>query len=310
MRFRNLDPRHRGPRRRDVFRWAVVDRLIGRRRRAPPGPPAPSKPPDLDRLQAPPASGQLTWIGHSSFLLQLGGANLLTDPVFSDRIGWFYSRHVPPGLMPEQLPRLDGILVSHNHYDHLDLPSIEALPREASVIAPRRLGPFFTGRLFSRVVELDWWESTVCGGATVTLVPARHWSRRSMRDFNRSLWGGFVVTGAEGSLYFAGDTAWCDVFTEIGRRFPALDAALLPIGGYEPAWFMRHNHLSPEEAGQAFLDCGARLLVPMHWGTFQMTDEPLLEPLERLEAWWRSSCRPAGCRLAVLAVGQTLPLRQ
>lgn len=307
MRFRNLDPAHCGPTNWQVFRWAIADRLLGRRRKSPPGAPAPTVAPDLALLAALGAGPRCTWIGHSSFLLQFNGLNVLTDPVFSRRIAAVYPRYGAPALRPDQLPPIDAVLISHSHPDHLDLPSIDVLSRDAAIIAPLGLGRVFTKRLFARVVELDWWESTTLGSASITCTPARHWSRRTPFDFNRTLWGGFVIEDAEASIYFAGDTAWCDVFAEIGSRFPNLDVALIPIGGYEPAWFMAQNHLNPEEAAQAFLDCGARTLIPMHWGTFQLADEPLREPIERLEHWWQAHSPPHRT-LARLAVGQTLRL--
>lgn len=304
MRFRNLDPRHIGPTNWQVFRWAIADRLLGLRRPEPLGPPAPSVSPDLALIRLPPSAPLITWIGHSSILLQLSGVNVLIDPVFADRIAWIYPRHAPPGLTVDELPPIDAILISHSHPDHLDFPSIARLPREATAIVPHGLGKLFTQRLFARVVELDWWESTVLNGLTFTFTPARHWSRRTPFDFNRSLWGGFVIQSPTASIYCAGDTGWCDVFAEIGRRFPNLTAALIPIGGYEPAWFMSQNHLNPEEAAQAFLDCGARTLIPIHWGTFQLADEPLCESIARLESWWQSRT-PPGRTLSRLAIGQT-----
>jgi len=305
MRFRNLDPRHRGPSHWAVFRWAIGDRLIGRRKPAPPGPAAPAVATNLELIHSRDDGCRITWIGHSSFLVQFGGQNLLIDPVFSERIAWLYPRYVAPGLTIDRLPPMDAVLVSHNHPDHLDLPSIDALHRDATAITPQGLGPLFTRRLFTRVVELNWWESTACGDVTITFVPARHWSRRTPWDFNRSLWGGFVIRSPAASIYFAGDSAWCETFAEIGHRFPNLDAALIPIGSYEPRWFMSQNHLNPEEAAQAFLECGARVLIPMHWGTFQIADEPLREPIERLEAWWQANA-PPGRTLARMAVGETL----
>jgi L-ascorbate metabolism protein UlaG (beta-lactamase superfamily) len=283
------------------------------------------------------ACPRLTWIGHASFLLQVAGANVLFDPVFSERIGWFYQRHVAPGLSPERLPPIDVLLVSHSHYDHLDASSLRAAPQSATVVTGRGMGPLFCKHQFARIIELDWWDTVDIernsfrsldgpsapgyernefrstnaadvGDLQVTFVPARHWSRRSLFDADRTLWGGFVVQAGDVSIYFAGDTAWFDGFAEIGRRFPGLDAALLPIGGYEPAWFMSRNHLNPEQAGEAFLQTGARTLVPMHWGTFQMTDEPLREPIERLHHWWQSAAIPEERALAAPAVGETILL--
>jgi L-ascorbate metabolism protein UlaG (beta-lactamase superfamily) len=305
MRFRNLDPRHRGPSTWAAFRWAIGDRLIGKRKPAPPGRPAPFVAPDLPLIESRDAGPRITWIGHSSFLVQLDGQNLLIDPVFSDRIARFFPRHVAPGLKPDELPPIDAVLISHSHHDHLDLPSIEATHQDATGIVPLGLGRHLTKRLYARVVELNWWESTALGDIKVTFVPSRHWSRRTLWDTNRTLWGGYVIESPEANVYFSGDSAWCDIFTEVGRRVPDLAAALIPIGSYEPQWFMSHNHLNPEEAAQAFLDSGARLLIPAHWGTFQIADEPLCEPMERLEAWWATN-RPPGRRLARLAVGETV----
>ena len=305
MRFRNLDPAHDGPTHWQVLRWAVLDRLLGRRRPAPPGPPAPSVATDRESIQGSSGETHVTWIGHSSFLIQTAGLKLLIDPVYSDRVGRVYQRHGIAGLRPEQLPPIDILLISHSHYDHLDLPSIDRVARDATVVVPRGLGRIFTQRLFARVIELDWWESSSPGDVTITLAPARHWSQRTPFDFNCTLWGGFVIESPAAKFYFAGDTAWCDVFAEIGRRFPMLDAALIPIGGYEPQWFMSQNHLNPEEAGRAFLESGAQMMIPMHWGAFQLSDEPLREPIERLEAWWRLN-GPADRRLARMSVGETL----
>lgn len=308
MRYRNPDPRHRPHGFWPVLRWSLLDRLRGLRRQRPAGPPPEVVTADAGAIQSPAHRVQITWIGHASFLVQLDGINILLDPVFSQRIGWVYQRQVPAGLGPAELPAIDAVCVSHAHYDHLDLPSVDMLPRSATAIVPSGLAQPLVQRQFARVAELDWWEACRVKGVTVTLVPARHWSRRGLFDTNRSLWGGFVIEAAERAIYFAGDTAWFDGFTEIGRRFGQLDAALLPIGGYDPGWFMEHNHLTPEQAGQAFVDCGARVMVPMHWGCFRLTDEPLREPVERLQNWWDTAAIPPDRKLAVLRIGQTLAL--
>ncbi|GAB4140627.1 MAG: hypothetical protein Tsb009_10100 [Planctomycetaceae bacterium] len=304
-RFTNLDTRHRPPNPAAVFRWAILDRILRRRRVQSPGEPATRVSPDLDLIHNAHGQDLLTWIGHSSFLLSVSGLRVLIDPVFSKRIGVFYKRHGLPGLLPEQLPPIDVLLISHNHYDHLDEPSLLPLRRDISVLVPAGLGNWFRTRGFSRVTELQWWESDEVHESRITLVPARHWSRRSLFDMNCSLWGGFVIEGPGAAIYHAGDSAWFDGFVEIGQRFPNLDVAILPIGGYEPSWFMDRNHMNPEQAGQAFLDIGARLLVPMHWGTFQMTDEPLTEPATRLKDWWRNNEPDNNRKLYVPAVGET-----
>jgi L-ascorbate metabolism protein UlaG (beta-lactamase superfamily) len=264
--------------------------------------------PDLDRILGNRGEDWLTWIGHASFLGSIAGRRFLIDPVFSDHAGVCYRRSGAPGIRPDQLPPIDVVMVTHNHYDHLDAAAVDGLAGSVPVVAPAGLGEWLERRGRSHVVELEWWQQAEIGGLAVTLVPACHWSRRGLIDTNRSLWGGDVVEAAGRRVYHAGDTAAFPGFAEIGERFPGLDAAMLPIGGYEPAWFMEHHHLNPERAGAAFLELGARRLVPMHWGSFQLTDEPLLEPSERMRAWWRRQDPGDGRRLELLAVGETAVL--
>lgn len=293
-----------------MLRWALWYPLLGRRRAAPPGSPAPRVGADLARIGDPVGPSRLAWIGHASFLGRLGRSNFLVDPVFSRRVGLVYRRHDLPGLEARGVPSLDALLVTHNHYDHLDEPSVAAVPANVRVVVPLGLGRWFRRRGRRDVVELGWWESAEAGDLKITLVPSRHWSRRRVLDTNRTLWGGFVIEGGGIAVYHAGDSAWFDGFAEIGRRFPGLAVAMLPIGGYEPEWFMAVNHLNPEEAGQAFLALGARRLVPMHWGSFQLTDEPLCEPAERVRAWWKRSGPTDGRQLCLLAVGETIELTE
>jgi len=307
-RFSNLDPEHRPHRPAAILRWGIVDPLRGRRRRAAPGPPAPVARPNLELIHGREERPWLTWIGHASFLGALGGRRFLIDPMFSDHAGLLYRRYLPSGLTVGDLPRVSAMLVTHNHFDHLDAGAVRALPAEVPVVAPAGLGRWLRARGRSAVVELEWWESAEIDGLVVTLVPARHWSRRGVLGTNSSLWGGYVVEFGAQRIYHAGDTAWFDGFAEIGRRFPGLLAALIPIGGYRPAWFMEQQHLNPEQAGAAFLELGADQLVPMHWGTFQLTDEPLAEPAERIREWWRGHGPGDHRRLRVLSVGETLVL--
>lgn len=306
-RFTNLDgsgPHGLG----SVFKWGVVDRLAGRRRRTPMRAPVPRVEPDLAALARPPAAGEpprLTWLGHASWLVQMAGASLLVDPVLFDGIaGGRVKRNVPVGVAVADLPPIDAQLVSHNHFDHLDAPTLGAVG--ARVIAGLGLRPFFAG-LGLPCTELGWWESTSVGDVTIHFVPSQHWSRRGLRDANATLWGGFVIDGPGGRLYHSGDTAYFDGFAEIGRRYPGIDAAMLPIGAYEPAWFMEKQHMNPEQAVQGFRDLGARTFFAMHWGTFKLTDEPLLEPPRRLEAEWARLALPAAAR-RVLAVGEAARL--
>jgi len=305
-RFANLDPRHRPHDARAILRWAVWDRLTGRRRIEPPGPPAPRVEPDRDAVLRDGGPPSLTWIGHASFLGSVAGVRFLIDPVFSPSAGRLVPRFVPPGLLPRDLPPIDALLVTHSHYDHLDRRSVAALDRAVPVFVPLGLGRWFSRLGFRRVRELGWWDSAGTDRLTVTLVPARHWSRRHVADTNRTLWGGFVVDVGSVRVYHCGDSARFAGFAEIGRRFPGILAAMLPIGAYSPPWFMEHHHLNPEQAGAAFLEVGARHLVPMHWGTFKLTDEPLCEPVGRMRDWWDRSSLDGSHRLRVPAVGETL----
>ncbi len=267
--------------------------------------------PDLERLAHPPGPGEgarLTWLGHSSFLVQLDGVSLLLDPALEQGIGpgAAVGRNVPPGVPVEKLPRIDACLVSHDHYDHLDLPTLEKV--RCMVVAGLGQEKLFRkARLLH--VPLGWWQSTAVGDVTVTFVPAQHFSQRGLSDRGRSLWGGFVIQGRSATLYHAGDTGYFAGFAEIGKAFPGIDAAMLPTGAYEPRWFMRRMHMDPDEALQAFEDLGARVFVAMHWGTFKQSDEALDEPPRRVEAGRARRGLPPE-RVRVPAVGETLEVRR
>jgi L-ascorbate metabolism protein UlaG (beta-lactamase superfamily) len=307
-RYQNADPSHRPHGPAAIIRWGITDRLTGRRKRSPIGPPAPHVQPDLELIGTNPGPPFLTWIGHASFLGSLAGCRFLIDPVFSGHAGWFYRRYSPPALQLAELPELTAVMVTHNHYDHLDEAVFRALPPEVTIVVPLGMGRWMSRRGRRRVIELEWWQSAEVDGLHVTLVPACHWSRRGVFDTNRALWGGFVIEGGRHCIYHSGDTAWFDGFAEIGRRFPSIDVVMLPIGGYEPAWFMEHYHLNPEQAGRAFTETGASRLLPMHWGTFQLTDEPLCEPVGRMHDWWRREGPEDSPSLDLLAVGESLLL--
>ena len=291
---------------RDVYKWAVADKLAGRRRKSPPTAAVPAVAPDRAALQTPPGPDQgarLVWLGHASWLVQLAGVSLLIDPVLGESIVGFTKRNGRAPLPADQLPRIDAQLVSHNHYDHLDLPSLRAVG--APVVVGLGNAPTFGKELAA--TELGWWDAVEIGAVRVTYVPSQHWSRRSLNDANRALWGGFVIAGGGVTIYHSGDTAYFGGFAEIGRRFPRLDAALLPIGAYDPRWFMAKQHMNPDDALQAFQDLGARMMVAMHWGTFKLTDEPLDEPplLVRQGATARGLPDEA---VRVAAVGETIGL--
>ena len=295
----------RGP--RDILRWKVTDALAGRNRKDPGGFVTPRRAPDRALVDS--GAAQLTWIGHATFLVTLGGKRILVDPVFNTRLGPV-SRLTAPGMAIDALPPIDLVLVTHNHRDHLDPWSLSRLARGPG--APQFVVPLGNGDLMKSagaeaITELDWWQSTEVGGLAVTLVPARHWSMRFPWDRNDMLWGGFVIRGPEGAAYHSGDTAFFDGFAEIGERLGPIDWAMLPIGAYEPRWFMKPQHMGPEEAVEAARLLGARRLVAMHWGTFKLTDEPIGEPPVRARAAFEKAAEP-GRELWILDVGETRAL--
>lgn len=244
------------------------------------------------------------WIGHASWALRIGGKLIVIDPVFSSTLSGVVKRLVPPAFPLAELPVPDLVLVTHDHRDHLDLPSIAALPDSATYVVPIGNGE----RIHKpNTVELDWWQAHTIGGLDITLVPARHWSMRMPWNRNATLWGGYVIRGPEGVVYHSGDTAAGDHFAEIAQRIGAIDWAMLPIGAYSPRWFMASQHVNPEEALAGFRALGAKHFLAMHWGTFKLTDEPVGEPRKRiLELWAESGLDPA--RLWLMDVGEARPL--
>ncbi|MFE0735024.1 MBL fold metallo-hydrolase [Streptomyces sp. NPDC058855] len=240
-----------------------------------------------------PGTVAVTWAGHASWVVRVGGLIVLTDPVWSRRILGTPARITPVGVRWEDLPPVDAVVISHNHFDHLDAPTLRRLPRDTPVFVPAGLGRWFTRRGFVRVTELDWWEAAELGGVRFDFVPAHHWSKRTLLDTCRSLWGGWVLTDRAGHrVYFAGDTGYGHWFAEIGRRHPGIDLALLPIGAYDPRWWLSDVHTDPEEAVRAHQDLGARRMAPMHWATFVLSSEPVLEPLTRVRAAWERAGLP------------------
>jgi L-ascorbate metabolism protein UlaG (beta-lactamase superfamily) len=232
-----------------------------------------------------------TWVGQSTFLIRSMSVTVLTDPVWSETAGptsWLGARRVArPGIGFEALPKVDVVLLSHDHYDHCDIPTLRQLARrdDPLIVAPLGYRTLLSGAGFSRVVELDWWQENECRpGLSVTLVPSRHWTRRTPFGTNRRLWGGYVLRMGGRSVYFVGDSGYQDgLFAEIGRRCGAPDLALIPIGAYEPRWFMASAHMNPAEAVRVHVEVGARRSIAMHWGTFQLTDEGLEEPVRTLD---------------------------
>jgi N-acyl-phosphatidylethanolamine-hydrolysing phospholipase D len=300
----------------DLLRW----RWHAWREGLPPAPrqPTPEVSPDLATLRANTGPGHpsATWIGHATVLLQAGGLNVLTDPVFSQRaspVGFAGPRRAqPPGIALPDLPPIDVVLVSHNHYDHLDRDSIVQLAARGQgrtvFLVPLGLKAWMEAQGVRDVFELDWWETHRVRGVPFQLVQARHWSGRGPGDRNRTLWGGWAVLASDQHCYFSGDTGYAAHFREARERDGAFDLALLAVGAYEPRWFMGEQHMNPSEAVQAHLDLGARQSMGIHWGTFAMTDEPLDQPPRDL-GQARAAIGLPEAAFGVLAIGQTRWLR-
>jgi L-ascorbate metabolism protein UlaG (beta-lactamase superfamily) len=260
----------------------------------------------------------VTWVGHSTLLVQLGALNILTDPIWSDRATPLRAlgprRVVPPGMPMDWLPPIDLVLLSHNHYDHLDAWTVRSLAVSqpgARWMVPLRLARVVRSLGVRDVTELDWWDERRVGDATVACTPARHFSARTPLDRNRTLWCGFAVAGATGRFFYAGDTGVHPEFARIGERFGPFAVSALPIGAYEPRWFMHPVHVNPDEAVAAFRSLHAShgrsarsVMVGVHWGTFRLTDEPVLEPPRRTREAWERAMLPQD-DLWILAHGET-----
>ena len=282
--------------------------------------------PDPARPWASPGEIRLTWLGHATFLVQMGELNLLTDPILSRRaspISWLGpSRLTPAPLTVAELPPVHAVLLSHDHYDHLDLPTVKALRdrfgQDLTWVTPLGYRGWFRSVGIRSVVELDWWEERqVAAGdmearagarVTVRALPAQHWTRRRWK-VNHRLWASWAIRGRHGeAVYFGGDSGWFPGYREIGERCGPFRAVLLPIGAYAPRWFMKTAHMNPEDAVRAYRDLGGSgAFVGMHWGTFRLTDEDPLEPPARMRTAWDREGLPRE-RLHLPGVGGTLQL--
>ena len=294
----------------DVVRWQL-QRI---RDHLPPNPriPTPQVGAELDFLRRNALAGAdmspaVTWIGHATALVQASGLNVLTDPIFSTRASPVQflgpARALPPGVALEDLPHIDVVVISHNHYDHLDRTSVQALAKQAGG-APLFLVPLgirsWLGRLgISAALELDWWDRHVHDGVEFHFVPAQHWSGRSIRDRNKTLWGGWAILGDDFHWFFTGDTGYSQDFADARRTFAArqseergggFDIALIAVGACLPRWFMKDQHVDLAEAVQIHLDLDAKRSMGVHWGTFQLADDPLDQPLHDLAG----ACRAKG----------------
>jgi N-acyl-phosphatidylethanolamine-hydrolysing phospholipase D len=259
-------------------------------------------PPRVEEIQR--RGDSVTYLGHASFWIRLAGQNIFTDPVFGD-VWPRYRRRLPFPLPPENLPFPEIVLISHNHYDHLDKASLRRLGTVPLYLTPLKHRDWFRRHLpGARVMELDWFESFAEGAISFRLLPSQHWSMRNPWDTNRRLWGAWLIQGGKRSVFFCGDSGYFYGFQEYGRKFGPLDVAILPIGAYEPRWFMKDHHMNPQEAIMAFFDLRAEVMIPQQWGVFDLTDEPLDLPPRA----YREASQAAGLpehRTPLLLPGQT-----
>ena len=266
----------------------------------------PRAPPRLDD-----ATAVVTFIGHATFLIQTPAGNILTDPIYSQRAGPLNvlgpRRVRQPAVLLDDLPPISTVLLSHNHYDHCDLRTLRLLAKrfDPTVVTPLGNGALVRSAGVRRVEELDWWQEAYTSPLSITLTPAQHFSARSPLDRNRALWGGFMLAPSGARIFFAGDTAYAPFFHDVRQRLGPVDLALLPIGAYEPRWFMQIVHMNPAEAVQAHLDLEASESVGMHFGTFQMTTEGIDEPLRALEDARRARNVPQS-RFRTLGFGESV----
>lgn len=307
-----FQPHHRANRRWDLLRWRLTARPA----------PWPTWITCVPRTSPPAPRGAevaVTWIGHASFLIQTARENFLVDPVFSDRASpftWIGPRRVhSPGIALDNLPRIDVVLLSHDHYDHCDATSLRTLAArfQPRFVAPLRHRELLAGMGARDVVELDWWQSHALGsGSTIALTPTQHWSNRLGSPRNYRLWGGFYLTlapdagGTEKRIWFVGDTGYApNLAGDIRARCGAPDLALVPIGAFEPRWFMAPMHINPAEAVQLHRESGARRSIAMHWGTFQLSDEGRDDPVRALAAA-RHAARLSEAEFVALSPGESL----
>jgi N-acyl-phosphatidylethanolamine-hydrolysing phospholipase D len=284
--FRNTDPAFRRP--SSWTRSSFVIRRLWSTTIAPRSFVAPRVVNDGAALRAGLINPSITWVGHATLLLQVGGVNVLTDPNWGERaspLSWAGPRRLsPPGIAFEDLPRIDVVLISHDHYDHLDLSTVKRLAQNHAplFLVPLGLKAWFSAGGIDRVEELDWWGERLYRGVNFVCVPAQHFSQRTLWDGNRRLWASWAVLSSHRKLYFSGDTGYFAGFTQIGKRYGPFDVAAIAIGAYMPPEIMKGVHTAPEEAVQAFIDLKAQALLGIHWGTFDLAEEPLDEPPRRM----------------------------
>jgi len=271
----------------------------------------PTMEPDLARILSPGDELQVTWIGHATLLVQYRGINVLTDPMFSDRASpvSFYGprRYHPPAMSIKDLPKIDYVVLSHNHYDHLDLKSVQQLGSKPVWLVPLRLKKWFinAGIKADKIIEMDWWDEYSNSPVTITATPVQHWSARTFWDRRKTLWASWMVRIDDRTVWYSGDTGYNQYqFVEIAEKFPKIDLAMISIGAYEPRWFMKDMHINPAEAVQIHTDIRSPYSLAIQWGTFQLTAEPIDDPPIKLRAALADKDIPAEL-FEIIKIGET-----
>ncbi|WP_027417200.1 MBL fold metallo-hydrolase [Aneurinibacillus terranovensis] len=302
-RYYNLDRVPTSKSVKHIYRWGKSKRIKAKKTFSFSVPLVDS--PEIDFLRQNRTSTTITWIGHSTFLIQAAGLNIITDPVWAQRMG-LYKRLTPPGIALSAMPAIDVVLISHGHFDHLNVPSLRGLKGNRTHLVPEGLRFLLRRKGFHHVEEFSWWDRQQIGDLELVFVPAQHWTKRGLFDTNTSHWGGWVIHNnrTKETIYFAGDSGYFRGFAEIGKRF-SIDYVLMPIGAYDPEWFMAPQHVSPEQATQAFLDTHGKFFVPMHYGTFRLANDTPQEALDRLLVAWDKK-NISHDQLKFLKLGETL----
>jgi N-acyl-phosphatidylethanolamine-hydrolysing phospholipase D len=265
------------------WRWVLSENSLGAQADEDPDTPVVAN--DGAYLKDKNAPSSITWVGHATFVVQWSGQLVVTDPFFSERAA-VVKRKNPPAFGPQALPDGFVVLISHNHYDHMDSDSLEALlPRASLVLCPLGLGQWLKDKGAQKVREMDWWQSVEVGGTRFTSLPVQHWSRRFGQSYNESLWCSYLMERGGKKIYYGADSGYFVGYREFGKRYPDIDVALMPLGAYYPRWFMHYAHMDLLEVMRAFQDLGAKEMVPMQWGVLPLGDEPPAYPRLELEKY-------------------------
>jgi L-ascorbate metabolism protein UlaG (beta-lactamase superfamily) len=280
--FRNPGKDFKERKTKDLFKMLIWERVINSDPDSIPGFSIERIENDGSYLRENRSESTITWIGHSTLLIQVDGLNILTDPVWSKRVSPVNfagpKRIIAPGLELEDLPEIDIVLISHNHYDHLDKNVVEYLGSRPIYVVPLGVGSFFESQGINRYEELDWWDEIKINSMKIICTPAQHFSGRNLFDKNKTLWCSWLMIFKEFKIYFAGDTGYFSGFKEIFSRYGSIDITALPIGSYKPGWYMEPVHMNPEQSLDAFNDLHGKFFIPIHWGTYPLGNEPINEP--------------------------------